>query len=268
LSDNDEPNRSGRKPRNWPALVAALVYEVITTFDYRKTDDKYRESQDRSSRRTACATVAMAVFTAAIFALGVFQYLVLKGQLTTMQGQLDEMRIEQRPWLSAEITISDPIIYDGFGIRVPFTFKVKNPGKEPAFHADARAMIYSHGMIRQTGSLEEMHTQFCEMAGSATRLGNTGGIDYVLFPNDVAAMLDTPIFKYADVESLREPNGALSLLLTGVACIDYYDSTKQRHWTAYQFWISSKNGPVPDFSKTSTIAPDTLKITSIGSYAD
>jgi hypothetical protein len=57
----------------------------------------------------------------------------LKEQKATMQGQLDEMRAEQRPWLFApEISLQSPISRDTNGIRIPLRFKITNTGRLPA----------------------------------------------------------------------------------------------------------------------------------------
>ena len=106
------------------------------------------------------------------------------------------------------------------------------------------------------------------MAALATRMGNSSGIDYAIFPNDITPITDTPVWKLVDVERLRKSDNTLSPMLSSVVCIDYYDTANKRHRTAYQFWILSKNGPLPDFSKTPTVGPDTLKLEPIGSFAN
>jgi hypothetical protein len=67
-------------------------------------------------------------------ASGALAWHSVKRQIGTAQEQLSEMQREQRPWISAGAAVSDSILYDNFGVRVPLSFVVKNTGKTPAFH--------------------------------------------------------------------------------------------------------------------------------------
>jgi hypothetical protein len=59
---------------------------------------------------------------------------VMYGQQITMQGQLDEMRAEQRPWLKLEVSLSGDVRYlqPNDNVYVQLTCKVTNVGHLPA----------------------------------------------------------------------------------------------------------------------------------------
>lgn len=60
---------------------------------------------------------------------------VASGQLRVMQGQLGEMRLEQRPWLKIEASASDSYDQGGGKIWAPHlvNLEITNTGKTPAF---------------------------------------------------------------------------------------------------------------------------------------
>jgi hypothetical protein len=64
-----------------------------------------------------------------------------RGQSGVMQGQLNEMQDEQRPWLRVDVTPGDLVVLDAPGTvaypTVVFNphFSITNVGKSPAFNA-------------------------------------------------------------------------------------------------------------------------------------
>lgn len=79
-------------------------------------------------RETTFADFCLILFTAVLAGVGALQWDTLKGQMQMMGGQLDEMRIDQRPWLRIRPgDFSMPI--DG-NVWAPMT--VTNTGKTPA----------------------------------------------------------------------------------------------------------------------------------------
>ncbi len=95
-----------------------------------------------SALLTALATVALAVLTyfLAVYAndLGTVsgkQLEAMKGQQSVMQGQLDEMRLEQRPWLKVESSAGTGYDEGDGKIWAPHDvdLEITNTGKTPAF---------------------------------------------------------------------------------------------------------------------------------------
>lgn len=72
---------------------ATRSVEKIERYFHARAAEKQRENaQDRASRRTANATVAIAFLTVAVVIVGGLQYLIFKGQLKVMADQLEEMK--------------------------------------------------------------------------------------------------------------------------------------------------------------------------------
>jgi hypothetical protein len=76
-----QPNRIGRS-----------VQKIKCYLHARRSAKKQETPQDRASRRTANATVAIAFLTVAVVIVGGLQYFIFKAQLQVMADQLTEMR--------------------------------------------------------------------------------------------------------------------------------------------------------------------------------
>jgi hypothetical protein len=81
---------------------------------------------------TALATVAIATLTFFLAHDSSQQAAISNKQLSVMQGQLDEMRAEQRPWISVTPDLEGPITYDTEGAHFRVLFTMKNTGHLPA----------------------------------------------------------------------------------------------------------------------------------------
>jgi hypothetical protein len=68
------------------------IQEIERYFHDRRTAKKQENPQDRASRRTANATVFIAILTLAVAFIGGLQYLIFKAQLKVMADQLVEMK--------------------------------------------------------------------------------------------------------------------------------------------------------------------------------
>src|ERR1700730_7155268 len=90
---------------------------------------------------TALATCVIAGFTVLLYCVGINQWHTFQGQLAIMQGQMDVMKADQRPWIKIEqIAPKDSPMFGGlmfhgpkFGGILPLHFLLKNVGHSPAF---------------------------------------------------------------------------------------------------------------------------------------
>jgi hypothetical protein len=82
----EPPNETSKS--NW---IVWCVTEIKRKFEQRRAEKKHETAQDRATRRTATATICIAIFTAVTFGVACSTYLVLHGQLEVMRGQLTEM---------------------------------------------------------------------------------------------------------------------------------------------------------------------------------
>ena len=106
-------------------------------FDYirnkveeRRAKREQETSADRASRRTANATVWMAIFTFVLMLVGVGTILTGAGTLWILKNQLQEMQEEQRAWIGLQ-SIGTPTGFtehEALGVEVVFF----NSGRTPA----------------------------------------------------------------------------------------------------------------------------------------
>jgi uncharacterized protein YoxC len=91
---DQEPSDTTNPPATpaQPSLVVGRVQQIKHYFQGRRPAKKEESAQDRASRRTANATVAIAFLTIAVVVVGGLQYLIFKSQLKVMADQLEEMR--------------------------------------------------------------------------------------------------------------------------------------------------------------------------------
>ncbi|MGH6836302.1 MAG: hypothetical protein ACREC9_12315 [Methylocella sp.] len=81
---------------------------------------------------TAIATVAIAVWTYFVAQYAADQSKIIRKQLTIMQGQLDAVEADQRPWLKVDIGVKDFIFDANKDVYIDLSIKLKNIGKSPA----------------------------------------------------------------------------------------------------------------------------------------
>ena len=100
-------------------------------FDECRAEKKEESSQDRAARRTANATVWIAIFTFVTVCVAVSTYFVLNGQLKVMQRQLDAMERDQEPYVSIVDKI-DPPTYVPIDNQIRWDWHFTNSGKGTA----------------------------------------------------------------------------------------------------------------------------------------
>lgn len=106
------------------------------------------ESQTKAPRRASEARHEksdrwMIALTALIAVGGIISAIIFFKQLSVMQGQLDAMEADQRPWVFAtNVIISRPVVHDDKGLHISLRFDLKNGGHSPALQTSARFRAY------------------------------------------------------------------------------------------------------------------------------
>jgi hypothetical protein len=85
------------------------IAKIKSKFHKRRAEREEESAQDRSSRRTASATIWIAIFAVIAALVGISQAIIGNRQLSAMQGQLNETQIEQRAWLNPEAPSFRPL---------------------------------------------------------------------------------------------------------------------------------------------------------------
>ena len=89
-----KPGNGADSPTKNPQLerVMRSIQKIKCYFNDRRAQKQKESTQDRASRRTANATIAIAFLTIAVVVVGGLQYLIFKAQLKVMADQLVEMK--------------------------------------------------------------------------------------------------------------------------------------------------------------------------------
>jgi hypothetical protein len=189
----------------WPWAVAKIKRKLQERRAHRRKENP----QDRFARRTANATVAIALLTLAIGVVGILQYCTFKGQLDVMQGQLVEMQAARRPWLDVQTTITGPLTFDpapNFQLKATLT----NLGQSAALDVWPNVSMYPDDPTRD--AISEIPQRCAKLRKDWLDQTSPHHLGYFLFPTR-----DVEIPRGA---TLNEKKGALAPMRV-LICGDY-----------------------------------------------
>jgi hypothetical protein len=235
----------------WLAIATFVVALCSAGLGYEaKRGADQQHSDTRDALRKTDATIA-----------------ALESQAGVMRGQLDEMRADQRPWVSAKISFASPLVYDTKGLSSSFSFDLRNTGKQPAFHVFAQAMILDLKLLNAEMKPFDADTKrLCNEARRVGRWMNGRMIfDYMIVSNDSVTGTDYPIMNRDVVEQYRNNEGKLILTHYVIGCIFYQTLRGENHHTVYLFLMT---GMSPIVDKDISIPREQLNLVPIGSYGD
>jgi hypothetical protein len=142
--DDNSHNRPGNGVVNLISSAISIISGVYARANEKAADAYHKQANDdalvRSTRTMAVATIWIALLGALSFGAAFFQWIAIRGQQTIMQGQLDEMIADRRPFVGidpSEITINSPLTFGANGPSINFDMWLKNTGKSTAIHATA-----------------------------------------------------------------------------------------------------------------------------------
>jgi hypothetical protein len=209
---------------------------------------KGETEHQRNERTLAKWTRHVGIFTIVLAATAGITAIIFWRQLSVMQGQLDVMEAEQRPWVyifSAEprsdlyFNVSDKI-----GALVFLKFTLKNAGKKPArFAVIEGEFLMRDGTAADTrkgwGTCDKMRTKKAEefLAGTA------------VFPDQVVEQSHRFVMSKEDVakwsaDFARADSEKSNLILAPmiVGCIDYvFERENVHHQTRFVFEIDKNS---------------------------
>jgi hypothetical protein len=196
----------------------------------------------------ARSTAYLAVFTVGLILVSVAQWYVLHGQQVIMQGQLNAMEADQRPWIKIDVfpgalqVVLGPTDDNGPWLMFHPHFKMTNIGKSPAFNARS----FVQGFIVGENHSDPLSEQklMCEKIRSE-KVDNDWAKGTVLFPGDYiteymgggASQAVGFVGKNA-LRYMKNINGKMSFSFYIVGCVDYaYGTELKRHQTGFVYEI-------------------------------
>jgi hypothetical protein len=134
---------------------------------------------------TALSTCVISIFTVVLAVIATLQWITLNRQLTTMQGQLDEMQAEKRPWIDSKISLVDPILFtewaDHKGINLRLNFELKNYGDVPAINTKIWTVVTPHPGNSERDKMDTMQKDACDAVRKQADENPVSGV--AVFPN-------------------------------------------------------------------------------------
>jgi len=137
--------------------------------------------------------IMMIVFTAVIATTGVIGAFIFNNQLSVMQGQLDAMRADQRPWVSLSMQADGPLVHDGNGWNFLIKYSLTNAGKSPAGDVDFLATMIPWGLPQPNNDglpkqfpdvTADVHTATENICNTMQAFRASGGSGQVMFPGE------------------------------------------------------------------------------------
>jgi hypothetical protein len=183
-NDENSPKEKGKRCRDWITIIGIYFAATVALIAVLVT---HKDSSDQVG--------------------------ALSGQLKVMQGQLDAMEADQRPWIG--IDRIDDVIQPGAKLYVNVIWK--NVGRGPALTA--------RSFVRLKSTRKE------EPAPVIPVLKDNNGEPGMLLPGGVnpSPFSDNPLVNQASFDAIN--NGDLVLWVTGR--VDYLDPSGNPHYTAF-----------------------------------
>jgi hypothetical protein len=189
---------------------------------------------------TAAATVAIAWLTFFLSIDSSRQAETARDQFRIMQGQLNEMQAEQRPWVYPTVQIKGRIQREGPNFVIPLTWTLTNVGHLPAL---STTINVSGVVVSLPFNMKSIPNDACDKL-ARTDWGSIGG--GTVFPNQTTEPQGhSPRVSQVDFKNLFD--GGKDPMIVAAGCVDYrIPGTNDHHQTqfAYVFGQSQPLGVV------------------------
>jgi hypothetical protein len=176
--------------------------------------------------------------------IGIFALFIYGKQLLVMQGQLDQMKRSERPWISVRVGMASPLTFDKIGAHFKINFLLKNVGHSPAFKLSTNPAIV---VIHQGIDIDREQRQVCEKSSAGTKRLSSGE---TLFPDEETSVTWESGIPRVDLDKF-EYDRTLFPNLAGCVSYAFYDG--QIKQTEFRYGLIEINhghpgaiGIVPD----------------------
>jgi hypothetical protein len=176
--------------------------------------------------------------------------------------------MNQRPWVSVDVAIVGPLIFEDTGSSVPLKIEIKNHGLSLAEDVRLFPVLYPNeiGQI----STQEIQDARCRKPRNNA---DHGLLAYTLFPGQSSVTVAAPGLTEADIKSLKAVEKA-EIFPSVVVCVSYRASlTKAIHFTSAFFGIVQRIAENSNLTtaielKSAPMGPERLYLMPLGSFAD
>lgn len=124
------------------ALLALAAIALITAAGWRNTLAEIEPFMEEfSATLTFLPSVAVAVFT----------WTMYRATVALVRGSTDTLITSQRPWVSVELELHEPLVITDDEVRATITFVMKNVGNSPALNVDICEKLVPFGSSIEAG---------------------------------------------------------------------------------------------------------------------
>ncbi len=167
-----EPPEERHPPNRRPAIIRVL--RALKRHENRR---RRRTQQEKTDRDLIMArwTRRVGLFTAALVAVGIVTAVIFGWQLTVMQGQLNVMETDKRPWLGVQLSLDKIKLTDwdnSKGINAFLNIDVKNYGGSPAVNTLVIPEIKEHPLYTDKKGMERLDIDQAEIVRTYCHLRN------------------------------------------------------------------------------------------------
>jgi hypothetical protein len=235
------------KPPVFP-LFPWSIAKIKRKFQKCRADREKETSEQRSAMVTANATLVIAFFAIVAACVAISQAFIANRQLNAMQGQLDVMKIDERPWVSLQgpaiVTTQLNIVIDppeNRLIMLGLNFIIKNVGKNPARRVGIVLRIVN------AFDAPDLLSEQARICADALRPLKAGAkyVEFTMFPGDQYTI---PRLAFMQPEAINEAqkrrskDGQTVILPRIIGCVDYqFLSDETHHQTGFIFDIWQKD---------------------------
>jgi len=197
---------------------------------------EHTADQAQAEKRKARLEIAntLGIYLAAVVAIGaiVAAWMSSSEQLHNMQGQLDVMVAQQRPWLQVTPRLDGPLrTILALGKKpevfsVSLAFDAKNTGLTPATKIVFSSTVVVEGEGTDMKARDEAQEQACKQANEQAK--SSGKVGESLFPNEAKVLHTGFSGRIAEAD-------AFPYVLEG--CVDYTYAGNQHGQTGYRLML-------------------------------
>jgi hypothetical protein len=177
-------------------------------------------------------TLAGVIAVIAYTSVAAWQACLTRGQLRVMQGQLDAMETDKRPWLRSDLFLVNPIIFSDWngnkGISVRTKINLKNYGQAPAINVRVFPEIATHPGNTKRQELDGPQQVACQRARTRANENPVGGV--AIFPGETYP--DEQVTGISGIYRTDDP-----ILFSVFGCVDYSYGSERHGQTGFRMLL-------------------------------
>ncbi|MGB6483184.1 MAG: hypothetical protein WBE86_06825 [Candidatus Acidiferrales bacterium] len=257
MENETNPPEKAVRPQtpNTPILKSSsgwwtrFISNIKRKMEERAAKKKQEAPADKAARRTANATVCMAIFTIVLA-------VVSGGTLCILNRQLNVMAADQRPWLQVKSAEIGFLKFDTDIVNFNLKIILKNTGRTPATGIEIQPsfLAATEETFRSENAIEQAD---CAEAGKKNYATRETGL--TVFPDDTEPVSTVPTMRIVDIPigPLRDGRRGAAFVVLG--CFDYFISSdhSERGQTGFRFIVAGKR-PTPDIPNIIYATPGIL----------